>query len=147
MCWLQATIMLDPFLFPNNSPPLDHYLPSPCAVIFLVYLRHPPLNPTLPSQPLSSIISPVDQNRIPSQALPNPVCLPGQRETVLSLSSCSRGSPAFINHFDSATVNFVPSSFPPLPRPAGKPNHCVMRLKKQNPKGEKCGRDVRNKGM
>lgn len=53
MRWLPATITLDLFLFPNNSPPLDHYLPSPYAVICLVYLRRPPLDPNLPPQPLS----------------------------------------------------------------------------------------------
>lgn len=72
----------------------------------------------------------------PSRVLPNPVSLPGQRETLVWLSSCPRGSRAFLNHFDSATDHSGQSSFPPLPHPLGKLNHCGMRLKKLNLKGE-----------
>lgn len=85
MCWLEATIRLDPFLFPNNSPPLHHYLPSLlCSCFFLftsAVLRSIP--PSLLSA-LSSLLSTKTTSlpfTFPPQVLPKPVSPPGQRET------------------------------------------------------------------
>lgn len=146
MCWLQATTTLDPSLVSNDSPPLDHYLPSPCAVIFLVYLHypssprsHPPFSArsSLLSSETASLPFP-----FPSQVLPNPVLLPGQRETVLFLSSCSRGFSAFINHRRLCSLFISPLYL------ICWENQIIMLsvLKFKTQRGRKCWRNVGNKG-
>lgn len=109
--------------------------PPSCAAFFLVYLRSPPLDPTFPSQPLSSIISTVDQNRIPallvSTPSPSKSCLPPRTTWNCGLSSCSRVCSLFISslylilwedQFFHASLNNIQ-------------------------KKRKCGRNIRNKGM
>lgn len=50
---LNSSFTIPPF---SPSPPLTHYLPSTCRVIFLVYSSHPPLNPSLPPSSASPLL-------------------------------------------------------------------------------------------
>lgn len=142
--------------------PLSSLLSTPHSLFALPLLCHfsclpspSSLDPTLPLQLLSSIISPVDIHVLPTSLpfsfpltppLPLPRCLSGQSVTTLLLSSCSCGPSPIIDHFDCDTDHFCLFPIPPPSHPEGKLSHYVPQLKRKRQKLQRRGRVERKDG-